>query len=142
MEKKEVEAGGTMMPKATETTAAKDDTTAVKDETFKETAELTAVQAETTEQTAKKAGAEAADVKAAKDTKETVPGQDAEAEVVLQYRGYEINMETVNERIKSHYYAKGYAKGSIENMQVYLKPEDFTAYYVINDGVVGKVHLF
>ena len=64
MEKKEVEAGGTMMPKATETTAAKD-------ETFKETAELTAVQAETAEQTAKETGAEAADVRAAKDTKET-----------------------------------------------------------------------
>ena len=31
---------------------------------------------------------------------------------------------------------------SIENMQIYVKPEDFTAYYVINDGVVGKVNLF
>lgn len=67
---------------------------------------------------------------------------DATPEVVLQYRGYEVDMEIVTERVKAHYYAKGYKKGSITNLQIYMKPEDFTAYYVINDGVVGKVNLF
>ena len=52
-----------------------------------------------------------------------------------------VNMDAVTERVKSHYIAKGY-KDPIENMQIYVKPEDFTAYYVINDGVVGKVNLF
>ena len=68
--------------------------------------------------------------------------QDAKPEVILQYREYEANMEAVTERVKSHYYAKGYKRGTIESMQVYVKPEDFTAYYVINDGIVGKVSLF
>ena len=74
--------------------------------------------------------------------KEDVSKQDAAPEVILQYREYEVNMEAVTERVKSHYYAKGHPVGSIEDMQIYVKPEDFTAYYVINDGVVGKVNLF
>lgn len=67
---------------------------------------------------------------------------DAAPEVVLQYRGYEVDIEAVTERVKRHYYSKGYKKGSINNLQIYMKPEEFTAYYVINDGVVGKVNLF
>lgn len=83
---------------------------------------------------------------------EEIPAKEKEAEgavrkeyvpeVVLQYREYEANIEEVVKRIKAHYYAKGYPENSIESLQVYMKPEDFTAYYVINDGVVGKVNLF
>lgn len=68
--------------------------------------------------------------------------QEIETEVILQYREYEVNMDDVTKRVKAHYIAKGYREDSIENMQIYVKPEDFTAYYVINDGVVGKVPLF
>lgn len=70
------------------------------------------------------------------------PKKDAEPEIILQYREYEANIGAVTERVKAHYYAKGYQEGSIESMQIYVKPEDFTAYYVINDGIVGKVNLF
>lgn len=77
---------------------------------------------------------------------EVVPGQeteqDASPEIILQYRGYEVDMEAMTERVKAHYYSKGYKKGSIKTLQIYAKPEDFTAYYVINDGAVGKVNLF
>lgn len=69
-------------------------------------------------------------------------GIETNTEVILQYRHYEVNMDDVTERVKAHYIAKGYQADSIENMQIYVKPEDFTAYYVINDGVVGKVNLF
>ena len=68
--------------------------------------------------------------------------KEIETEVILQYRDYEVNMDAVTERVKSYYNAKGFKADSIENMQIYVKPEDFTAYYVINDGVVGKVNLF
>ena len=68
--------------------------------------------------------------------------KEIETEVILQYRDYEVNMDAVTERVNSHYTAKGFKADSIENMQIYVKPEDFTAYYVINDGVVGKVNLF
>lgn len=63
-------------------------------------------------------------------------------EVILQYRNYEVNMDDVTERVKAHYVAKGNKPESIENMQIYVKPEDFTAYYVINDSEAGKVNLF
>lgn len=82
------------------------------------------------------AGAEAKEEIAAAPEKETEP------EVFLQYREYEVTMAAVTERVKAHYYAKGYPKDSIKDIQIYMKPEEFTAYYVINDGVVGKVNLF
>ena len=68
--------------------------------------------------------------------------QDPEPEIIFQYREYEASMDVVIDRVKAHYYAKGHAQGSIESIQIYVKPEDFTAYYVINDGIVGKVNLF
>lgn len=77
-----------------------------------------------------------------RDEKPAAPKKEAEPEVFLQYREYEVTMAAVIERVKAHYYAKGYQKDSIEDIQIYMKPEDFTAYYVINDGVVGKVNLF
>lgn len=71
------------------------------------------------------------------------PAKAPVTEVLLQYRGYEMNMEDVTNRVKGHYMSKGFTEDSIESMQIYVKPEDFTAYYVINDGVVvGKVNLF
>ena len=74
--------------------------------------------------------------------KQTASKKEAVSEVFLQYREYEVTMEKGTERVKAHYYAKGYQKDSIEDIQIYIKPEDFTAYYVINDGIVGKVNLF
>lgn len=91
---------------------------------------------------AEKTSLTATDKKEAEVMEKAELNQDAKPEVILQYREYEANMEAVMERVKSHYYAKGYKRGTIESMQVYVKPEDFTAYYVINDGIVGKVNLF
>lgn len=84
----------------------------------------------------------AADKKGTEAAGSAAPKRDAAPEVFLQYREYEASMQAVTDRVKAHYYAKGYKEGSIENMQIYMKPEDFTAYYVINDGIVGKVNLF
>lgn len=75
-------------------------------------------------------------------TKAVNAAKEIETEVILQYRDYEVNMDDVTKRVKAHYLAKGYKEDSLENMQIYVKPEDFTAYYVINDSVVGKVNLF
>lgn len=86
-------------------------------------------------------GKEKTDEKQATEVKEALV-QETIPEVFLQYREYEVTMEAVTKRVKAHYYAKGYKEGSIEDIQIYVKPEDFTAYYVINDGVVGKVNLF
>ena len=44
---------------------------------------------------------------AAKDEKDTKDTK-VNMEVILQYRDYEVNMDAVTERVKSHYIAKGY----------------------------------
>lgn len=64
------------------------------------------------------------------------------AEVILQYRQLECNMETVMQRIYEQYERKGNDLAGIEKLQVYVKPEDFAAYFVINDSYDGKVPLF
>lgn len=87
--------------------------------------EETAVKAETTEKAAQEE-----------------PKPEPAPEIIFQYREYEASMDAVTDRVKAHYYAKGHAHGTIESIQIYVKPEDFTAYYVINDGIVGKVNLF
>ncbi len=100
---------------------------------------VTVTEESATVQTA--SGKEKTDEKQAAEAKEALV-QETIPEVFLQYREYEVTMEAVTKRVKAHYYAKGYKEGSIEDIQIYVKPEDFTAYYVINDGVVGKVNLF
>lgn len=102
--------------------------------------EETAVKPETTVQAETVVQAEET-VQADKTVQEE-PKQEPAPEIIFQYREYEASMDAVTDRVKAHYYAKGHAQGSIESLQIYVKPEDFTAYYVINDGIVGKVNLF
>lgn len=64
-----------------------------------------------------------------------------EIEVCIQYRDQEGYMDRIVERIKNDYFSRGNTQ-NIERMQIYLKPEESTAYYVINDGVVGKVYMY
>lgn len=64
------------------------------------------------------------------------------AEVIFQYRQLECNMDTVMQRIYEQYERKGNDLAGIEKLQVYVKPEDFAAYFVINDAYDGKVPLF
>ena len=71
---------------------------------------------------AKKAAAKKAPAKAAA-KKETGD------KVVLQYNGKEIEMKAVVEACKADYKAKGHR--SANNVVVYVKPEDNTAYYTV-----------
>ncbi len=61
-------------------------------------------------------------------------------EIIVQYHSYESNLKDIEERIREHYFRKEVAP--IESMQIYIKTEDSAAYYVINEGCVGKVNLF
>lgn len=80
--------------------------------------------------------------KQAEETKVTEEKTVPEVEVLVQYRGYEANMDEIVKKVKEQYLRKGNEEASIESVQVYIKPEDFAAYYVINDGFVGKIGLF
>ena len=62
--------------------------------------------------------------------------------MILQYRQREVDMDEVFHRIKEDYEAHGDTRKKSKNRKWYVKPEDFTAYYVINGDAVGKVQLF
>lgn len=98
--------------------------------------------------TAAKVAAKAAANSAAKETtaieekEEVMNKKEVKPEVTVQYRHYEADMDAIIQRVKEDIEVRGNRGVEIEKMQVYVKPEDFAAYYVINDGIVGKVNLF
>lgn len=71
---------------------------------------------------------------------ETKKTAEVKPEIFVQYREYETNMDRIEARIKEDYFRKEVAP--IQSMQIYIKTEDFAAYYVINEGCTGKVSLF
>ena len=64
-------------------------------------------------------------------------------EVYIEYQSQQVLEEIVIEKIKAAYVAGGHRVSSIKSLQVYIKPEEFKAYYVINNGkYTGEVFLF
>lgn len=65
-----------------------------------------------------------------------------EVDFELQYRDQETDMKDIARRVTEDYVRRGNDAARIELIQVYLKPTDFTAYYVINNSYEGKIPLF
>lgn len=65
-----------------------------------------------------------------------------EVDFELQYREQETDMKDIARRVTEDYVRRGNDAARIELIQVYLKPTDFTAYYVINNSYEGKIPLF
>ena len=63
-------------------------------------------------------------------------------EVFIQYQGNEAIVADVIEKAKNEFVADGHRASSIKSLQVYLKPEEYAAYYVINQKFAGRVDLF
>ena len=63
-------------------------------------------------------------------------------EILVQYDGLESDLSAIYERVKKTYVESGNDVDSIKEIKLYLKPQDFTAYYVINGDYTGKVGLF
>jgi hypothetical protein len=65
--------------------------------------------------------------------------KEAEQEMILQFGGREIKEKDLYERIQQ-IWIEGYGKKAeeLKSLKVYVKPEEFTAYYVINDDVTGS----
>ena len=87
------------------------------------------------EQSEKAAGA----VKAAtKDLSESAAKKSAKTEYFIQYKDYEVRAEDIAEKIREQYVSLGHKLSDIKELQVYLKPEENTAYYVVNHKDTGK----
>lgn len=91
-----------------------------------------ATKATAKKETAKKEAAKKAPAKAAK--KETV--------ITVQYQGNEVAVANVEEKVKAAFVAEGHRASSIKELIIYVKPEEFAAYYVINEKYTGRVDLF
>lgn len=150
-----------------ETTNKKAAKAAEKEQTAQEAAEKTeqAVETETkttgqkTEKAAKTAKAvKAATVKeeqktAEKPAKKQAPKKQTAAkktekpeqktEIFIEYNEHQLLESDIVAQVKEEFRKKGHRVASIKTLQVYIKPEDAKAYYVINDGKdKGEVKLF
>ena len=83
---------------------------------------------------AKKAPAKKAPAKKAAAKAETV--------ITLEFGDYTAIMATVEEKVKAQYVADGHKASSIKTLNIYVKPFENSAYYVVNGDVTGRVDLF
>lgn len=140
------------MPKKTTATEVKEavKNTGVKAaETVKEAADKVAEKAVEVKEAAKaetkKVAEKAATAKKAVKTaakKVTEKKTELAPEVYVQFQGREATVDSVIAKATESYVADGHRASSIKSLQVYLKPEESAAYYVINKKYAGRVELF
>lgn len=80
------------------------------------------------------------------DTKKTTAKKKAAEEkkttLVLQYYGREYTDAEIIEKVKEAYVAESGKKlATIKELNVYVKPEENAAYYVVNGKVAGRIEL-
>lgn len=115
-------------------------------ETTKETAEAAKKNAEKTAEAAKKTAEKTAEAakKTAKKTVAKVAAKTAvvKAATIVQYQNNEVDTTKVEEKVKAQFVSEGHKAASIKKLNIYIKPEEYSAYYVINDKFSGRVDLF
>lgn len=80
--------------------------------------------------------------KIAQDKKRTTKKEELKPEVVIQYAGSAAQVEEIVEKVKKLYVEDGHYLASLKSLQIYVKPEENAAYYVINKKQNGKIELF
>lgn len=121
--------------KAEVKTEIKTETTAPKAEEVKAEVKEEAKKAPAKKEPAKKAPAKkATPVKAAKAEIKTA--------LYVQFAGNEVTEADIIDKVKAAYVAEGHKESAIKEINLYVKPEEYAVYYVINDKAIGKVNLF
>jgi len=120
---------------------AKDVVTKTADTAEKTVKEVAAKTADAAEKTVKEAETK---VKAAakKPAAKKAAKEVLKPEITVQYQNLEVTTEAVEERVKAQFAAEGHRVGTIKKLNIYVKPEEYAAYYVINDKFTGRVDLF
>jgi ribonuclease HI len=65
----------------------------------------------------------------------------ASQSVTLQFDGRDVSLNNLIDRVKAAYVAEGHKEASIKNVEVYVKPSENMAYYVI-DGYASGINLY
>lgn len=105
--------------------------------------------AKETEKSAVKETAKAAEEKPAKAEKKTTARtrkttaakKEIKAEIVLQYGEKEVSTKDMIAAVKKEWTKAKHKISDIKSMELYVKPEDYAVYYVINGDTTGKVWL-
>lgn len=58
--------------------------------------------------------------------------KEIEARVVFQQSGYQLEPKLILEQAKADWFAKGHKESELKSIELYIKPEEWSAYYVIN----------
>ena len=78
--------------------------------------------------------------------KKATPAKAAKAEIktalYVQFAGNEATETDIIDKVKVAYVAEGHKESAIKEINLYVKPEEYAVYYVINDKSSGKVNLF
>ena len=97
------------------------------------------VKAEAKKPAAKKAEAKKPAAKKAPAKKAPAKKAEIKANVVVEYYGKQVVTKDIVAACEKAYKAEN--KAAIKTIDVYVKPEDNAAYYVVNSKVAGKVEL-
>ena len=107
----------------------------------KETKETKAVKkaAKPSKKTTEKKATEkkASEKKVAKEAAKSAPVE----QIFVQYAGNEYATSMILANVKDAWVAAGHKVSSIKSLNVYIKPEENAAYYVINNKETGKIDL-
>ena len=118
--------------KAEVKTEIKTETTAPKAEKVKAEVKEEAKKAPDKKEPAKKAPAK----------KATPAKAEIKTTLYVQFAGNEATEADIIDKVKAAYVAEGHKESAIKEINLYVKPEEYAVYYVINDKAIGKVNLF
>lgn len=79
--------------------------------------------------------------KTAKKALNTAPKTEIIEQVYFQYASTELSTQIILEQVKQIWVATGQNLSAIQTLNLYIKPEENVAYYVINNAETGKVEL-
>lgn len=123
--------------KAAEKTVAKEETnatkTVVKAEAAKEVKKAPAAK----KTTAKKTTTKKTTKKGAK--RGPKPAAERTIELHVQYGGKEVAYTDLVNQIRNMWKEQGKRETSLKSINIYVKPEEYKAYYVINDDITGEI---
>ena len=98
------------------------------------------VKAEVKEE-AKKTPAKKEPAKKAPAKKATPAKAEIKTALYVQFAGNEVTEADIIDKVKAAYVAEGHKESAIKEINLYVKPEEYAVYYVINDKAIGKVNL-
>lgn len=106
----------------------------------------TEIKTETTVPKAEEVKAEVKEEAKKAPAKKATPVKAAKAEIktalYVQFAGNEATEADIIDKVKAAYVAEGHKESAIKEINLYVKPEEYAVYYVINDKAIGKVNLF